>query len=343
MNQLEDKNFNPGALVRPPSDTDYVLGREIGGGTPEFDWENGFDIEEKLNFKTPIKDQNGSSSCGGQAWAYLGESISALHHKKYVEKSAKFIYAHTHVGVGGSDGLTNCKLVKTKGWGNEADCSSYENGNPPSEAFMIRQQDITPEAYKNALMDKALAYAQVPLGIDSIAQALRDQNGVIIGIDGQNNGSWRKKFPKPPKPGDVWSHWVRIGKAKMIDGKKYLGFSNSWGESTGEDGWQWIGEDYINNMTVIGSFTRPSIWSLWTMVYDSSAPKPLFGRTLHFGSKGDDVKQLQKLLNMAPSEQDGKFGKNTLRDVKLFQSLHNLLADGIVGPKTQAALQTLIP
>lgn len=64
---------------------------------------------------------------------------------------------------------------------------------------------------------------------------------------------------------------------------------------------------------------------------------------LRMGSKGSAVKQLQKLLNewAKPGPQineDGVFGVNTSNLVKKFQATHNLGIDGIVGPKTWAAL-----
>lgn len=53
------------------------------------------------------------------------------------------------------------------------------------------------------------------------------------------------------------------------------------------------------------------------------------------GSKGEAVKQLQTLLGCRP---DGDFGPTTERMVKEWQSKHGLVADGIVGDKTWAAL-----
>ncbi len=54
-------------------------------------------------------------------------------------------------------------------------------------------------------------------------------------------------------------------------------------------------------------------------------------QTLKRSSRGEDVKTLQKALNLYP---DGIFGKLTEESVKAFQCGHNLKADGIVGPKT---------
>lgn len=58
-------------------------------------------------------------------------------------------------------------------------------------------------------------------------------------------------------------------------------------------------------------------------------------KTLKRGSKGDDVKTLQELLNIAV---DGDFGAKTEAAVIAFQKAHGLYADGIVGAKTWAAL-----
>ena len=55
-----------------------------------------------------------------------------------------------------------------------------------------------------------------------------------------------------------------------------------------------------------------------------------------YGSKGDAVKELQKLLGIAA---DGIFGKNTLAAVKAYQNAHGLEADGIVGKQTWASLK----
>ncbi len=68
-------------------------------------------------------------------------------------------------------------------------------------------------------------------------------------------------------------------------------------------------------------------------------PKALFDRMLSFGSNGEDVKILQKIIG---AKVDGDFGPKTLEAVKTFQSLYNLKVDGVVGPKTQAILSTLV-
>lgn len=57
--------------------------------------------------------------------------------------------------------------------------------------------------------------------------------------------------------------------------------------------------------------------------------------TLKKGSKGEEVKVLQKALNVTV---DGDFGPKTEEAVKAFQKSKGLTPDGIVGPKTWVAL-----
>lgn len=85
-----------------------------------------------------------------------------------------------------------------------------------------------------------------------------------------------------------------------------------------------------------------------------TVPPALVGPTLRRGSgdllqKREHVKVLQELLNrlvlasatgLAPLEVDGKFGPRTEDVVRAFQQIRGLVADGIVGPKTWAALES---
>lgn len=65
------------------------------------------------------------------------------------------------------------------------------------------------------------------------------------------------------------------------------------------------------------------------------APAPT-RRSIKFGSRGADVVYLQNKLGVRPN--DGIFGPITRRAVIKFQKSRGLVADGIVGPKTWAAL-----
>ncbi|MBE3593166.1 MAG: serine hydrolase [Thermoanaerobacter sp.] len=79
--------------------------------------------------------------------------------------------------------------------------------------------------------------------------------------------------------------------------------------------------------------------------YARNLPKFTFGsRLLYSGTYGTDVEELQAMLNKAGFDTgtvDGIFGKMTLNGVLDFQRSKNLMPDGIVGPKTYAALETV--
>lgn len=70
---------------------------------------------------------------------------------------------------------------------------------------------------------------------------------------------------------------------------------------------------------------------------------PVKVKLLKRGSAGDDVKELQQLLNDAGASPrlsvDGQFGPGTERAVISFQRRRGLIADGLVGSKTICALR----
>lgn len=73
----------------------------------------------------------------------------------------------------------------------------------------------------------------------------------------------------------------------------------------------------------------------------AESPSPLLGR----GSAGEAVRDLQQNLSALgyPLAADGIFGRETEKAVRAFQRDHGLGADGIVGPRTLAALRQALP
>lgn len=73
--------------------------------------------------------------------------------------------------------------------------------------------------------------------------------------------------------------------------------------------------------------------------------KPAFPGTLRQGSTGNNVRTLQRRLNIRGYEpkltEDGSFGSGTTRNLKEFQKFAKLAQDGEMGPKTFNALWDL--
>lgn len=97
---------------------------------------------------------------------------------------------------------------------------------------------------------------------------------------------------------------------------------------------------------------RASVWAIMNgtapppTLIPAVEPPPIEGGapgrpTLRRGAVGDLVQLLQRRLGMAAV--DGVFGAKTEAAARVFQRDHDLVPDGIVGPKTWAVLDTLPP
>lgn len=323
-----EKLFGTGGIIQERDET--IAGfSEVVADSPVFDWERGFDIRKKLGRELSTKNQGQSGSCGGQAGGYLTEAILDS-----AEASARSIYNKCFYPGGGSteSGLMN--TIINIGVDKETDTTSYENGNPPSEEFMH-----TPDS--NPSFIRGLRPVYVETDFNSMATAILQNNGIVIGIAGENNGTWLSPEPKPPTKSE-WNHWVYAGFAGMRNGKKCIGFLNSWGKDVGENGWQYIYEDY-----------EPYIWCAWSMVYNKKTkPTYKFTKSLAYGQSSSDIKALQDILRfegLFNNVSTGYFGPVTAVAVLAFQKKYKVASDKElnslqgkkVGPKTLAKLNLI--
>lgn len=307
MNNLTENNHGTGAIPTNPIKRMPTLGTS----TIPFDWQTGFDVGPLVT-----KNQGASGSCGGQALSYNGEIESGN------PKSARFPYCQVFAPGGGSSEQDLIKIAVTEGLADELVFSSYPNpGITPDEVFMENSSDITPTVLQNANgLEGTPVYISV--NFEAIAQAVRDNRGIIIGIYGSNNGSWLSADPLPPTQisGD-WAHWLCVVKAGMRNGRKVIGVKNSWG-AIGENGTgiQYLTEDYL-----------PYIFSAWTI----NKGKYVFNNNMFFGLSNQDVFALQAKLWIVPT---GYFGPKTLAAVMAYQKTNGITATGFVGPLTRASL-----
>ena len=103
---------------------------------------------------------------------------------------------------------------------------------------------------------------------------------------------------------------------------------------------------------VIGPKTWEAIKSLnvataeQTVVDYKDTAVGAYNRTLRVGSSGTDVKKLQQALitlGYDPGKVDGIYGVKTRAAVREFQFYHDLVADGVAGPKTYVVINKLVP
>ena len=132
------------------------------------------------------------------------------------------------------------------------------------------------------------------------------------------------------KPGDVLiRHGAHTEMVYSTSPAKTIGAHNNY------DGQP--GDGYGNEVSIV------NMASNWTYIYKlpvDSEPTEEHPR-LQKGSTGEAVKELQRILNAKISAEldvDGSFGPLTLTAVKDFQKKNGIGQDGIVGPKTWAAL-----
>lgn len=219
----------------------------------EEEWSKGYDIEMVIGYKIPVKNQFQSYSCVGQAYSYYRGVIQSLLKRRYREVSARSIYSLISLGFSQGAYLRDgAKTLTDIGAMYENTLKSYKEDGTSDETFMFDKSWFTEELKGIMELLKVTDYYRVTgFTIDAFAKAIRDGHGCVIGVNGTNNGTWTSKFPQIPAEGTtqnkIWGHALYAGRFKIIDGKKYIGVLNSWGEYCGENGWQWLGEEWFGN------------------------------------------------------------------------------------------------
>jgi hypothetical protein len=238
-----------GALVKEVTLRDYRL--EAVPTAPQIP------IKYEVPFLCKIKAQDGSGSCVSQAVAYYAEVLNYLETKEWVSMSPKFLYSKCFVEPMGSYIKDNMAMVKNEGVAPESLCSSYENGNPPSEKFMRRIEDVTPFAKEKALDYVSRSYFTWDnINIDLYKQAVLSGNGCIVASWGNDvlwttNSGW---VGLPDVPSQMtWRHGIYL--IGYDDDKECFKFVNSWGEEWGDKGFGYLPYEYIERGFVSNPYT----------------------------------------------------------------------------------------
>ena len=102
---------------------------------------------------------------------------------------------------------------------------------------------------------------------------------------------------------------------------------------------------FIVKDTCRGNYNDPLSLNLYTYCHNNPLiyqdPTGHSVQYLKYGTKGDEVKQLQTWLIDCgyPIQIDGIFGSETQKAVKQFQEYNGLYADGVVGNQTWSVLE----
>ena len=134
MNEVKSvENLGKGCLPDIKDNRDLII-EEVLGASEHFDWEQGFDIEDKVG-KLKVESQSRSSSCVGQAWSKYLEVLEIIENG-FTDLSAKDIYSRIFMPQGGARLRDGAKLAVSRGVATERSNPSYMDGKPPTEAFM---------------------------------------------------------------------------------------------------------------------------------------------------------------------------------------------------------------
>lgn len=249
-NSILKKNFNPGAFPDRPDARDLKYS-DIVFGAPQIDWEKGYDVERELKITLRREHQNGSSSCVAQAYTKLMEVLNFIETKKLVDFSPKSIYEQIFLPQGGATLRDGAKAAVDGGVALEADVPSYENGVPPSEAYM-RKQTLTADIRKSMRVFKCKEYRTLGFATaEYVAHAIANNYGCVTGAIGSNVG-WSTTVVRPPKPGEqTWGHAIYLLAYGIDKIGKWFEFLNSWGKSWGANG---RGRVYFNQYDMANNF-----------------------------------------------------------------------------------------
>ena len=171
---------------------------------------------------------------------------------------------------------------------------------------------------------------------------LKSPNGVhqwyhafdIVPLDANGAAVWASKTH------EIWKNIAAIGESLGLE------WGGRW--SSMNDPFHFQDKAFLLGSTsaskLVAKYGTPEKYKATWGTVEPSTPSVKIPPTLKNGARGDDVKNLQTLLNkklgtaITPLVADGIFGAKTLEAVKWYQTVNKLAVDGIVGKNTWTAL-----
>lgn len=344
---FEQENTNLGALLdtRPKEEKqkDYQHVEVAVAATAPVEW------VEKTEYKYFDKrNQAMSSSCMAQSGVKMLGIENVLEENQFVTLSAKAVYK-SRTTPGGGMALHEslgalCKPLACF----EEQLPSQDQG----EVEINQPYTMTQEMQETAEKYRAANYVFVnpPNDIDAIASLVAAGRGVQVILFFIADEYWRN-VPKIIKKtlrvdaAEASRHGVCVVDYTLYKGEKALVIEDSAGNASSihGKGQRVLTETFFKARCYGAGYLLP-------LKNDHGAPKPPehnFTKTLKYGMKDGEVRWLQDYLKYTgdfPTNigSTGNFFGLTLKAVKSFQAKNGLVADGVVGKKTNAVLNALV-
>lgn len=247
---MDIKRLGKGCLKQPTDIRDYRL--ELVAGAEPLPLE--YSLRNNIEF---VKHQDGSSSCVGQSFSYYAEMLNYLETGIWLKLSARDIYSLIFLGNGGAFIRDAASKITNSGVVPEINAPSYEDSNPPSEAFMRNRDDITSGEVEEGMTYLAKSYVTWSnSNFEQFKRAIYQGKGAVIAAWG-NNYCWQNSIIQTPDSADQcdWGHAIYCCGWKVINGVEYLEFVNSWGEEWGDNGFGYLPKSYIEKGLVFNPIT----------------------------------------------------------------------------------------
>ena len=244
---MSEENFGRGALDTVEHWTASTFDRHenVVGALPPATWIEKSPINGFTSY--PIRNQMTGDTC---VCYTLAKQISvALDNNVgvYREMSPHSVYPFVFVQGGGCNSLTASQYVLNNGITLESLFTTDGLTEPQVESstgYLADAKAIAP-IYKPKNIIQCATDFETIASILQYYKSLGQKKVVAITVIGANNGTWLFNMPQPPIGTlPLWYHRVTVTDFGLINGQKYLSIDNSWGNSIGNNGQQFLSESY---------------------------------------------------------------------------------------------------
>lgn len=350
-----------GAVQSPPDHRDIYLGQlglPIAVPTSFF-----VDIAQ-----LPVENQRKIGCCVGCAAAKYKQKLDQKDTNMVMPWSYRFLYALAKCRDGspgeGTIPRLVAKILTNDGCPTETDCPDDTTLDHETFVYQRQEVNIPKSAFANAYIAKTSGYAFVNNDIDSIKQAIFNNNGLIMlvqvgkewwtAVQGYN--SWQPEDVLPVRPPQqvVSGHEIYVYGYQDTPTDTKIYFRNHWSDKWADQGnGYFLYSQYKPYITEMITFTDIPNTLLENAHSQELSFKHDFTQPMALGDAGSEIQALQRALMMEglfKHEITGFYGQITQKAVLDFQNKYSLslsfyeryiLKGSKVGPKTLLILNNI--